>query len=172
MPEFKSVKEVFDKCLLDNLIKSKTDIDTDKIQSIFKIVEEYIESGKDDLTKERWNSAYCSYYDVLRELTEAFLLFDKIKILNHQCLFAYLCTKHPELELDWNFFEKHKNFKRNFWLPKKYEYNFFRGIRTKRNGINYYGTPVDDKDWKEIELQLYLYVKLLKRKIKEKLKQE
>ncbi len=149
MPEFKSIKEIYNKCLSDDLIKSRAEIDTDKIKSILKISEEYIESGKDDLSKKRWNSAYCSYYTVLREPTEAFLIFDKIKVLNHRCLFAYLCIKHPELEFDWNFFER---------------------IRTKRNGINYYGTLVSYKDWKEIKIQLNLYINLLKKEIKEKLK--
>lgn len=149
MPEFKSAADVFDRCLQDSLVKPQAETDIDKIQSILKIAEEHIESGEDDLSKKRLNSAYCSYYTALRELAEAFLLFDKIKALNHQCLFAYLCIKHPELELDWNFFEK---------------------VRTKRNGINYYGTLIDYEDWKETELQLNLYIKLLKRKIKEKLK--
>lgn len=148
MPRFKELKDVYNECVKDSMIESKTDIDTDKINSILKICEEYIESGKDDLTKKRWNSAYCAHYDVLRELIEAFLLFDKVKILNHQCLFAYLCAKHPELELNWNFFEK---------------------VRTKRNGINYYGTLVSHEDWKEIEIQLNLYITLLKKKIREKI---
>lgn len=69
---------------------------------------------------------------------------EKIKSDNHQCLFAYLCHHHPELELNWDFLEK---------------------IRTKRNGINYYGMPISFKDWKEIELQLKLYIKKLKEEI-------
>ncbi|MEK6938553.1 MAG: hypothetical protein AABX04_05900 [Nanoarchaeota archaeon] len=83
---------------------------------------------------------YKLYYDVIHQLTEALLLFDKVKSYNHQCLFSYLCVKHPELELDWNFFEK---------------------IRTKRNGVHYYGNLIAKKDWTEIELQLGLYVKTI-----------
>ena len=82
-----------------------------------------------------WSIIFRNYYDVLRQLVEAFIRFDKIKSLNHQCLFAYLCIKHPELELSWEFFEK---------------------IRTKRNGINYYGQPVSYNDFKVIELQLII----------------
>jgi len=73
-------------------------------------------------------------------------LLDKIKSRNHLCLFAYLCEKYPALELDWNFFEK---------------------IRTKRNGIAYYGAPVNDKDWKEATVQFQLYIDLLKKEIKQ-----
>jgi len=102
------------------------------------------------LKKERFNSAYKLFYDVLHIVVEAYLCFDKVKSLNHQCLFAYLCEKHPELELSWDFFEK---------------------IRTKRNGINYYGQPVNSKDWKEIELQMGMYIKLIRKAIKEKIEE-
>lgn len=95
----------------------------------------------------QWNSVYKLHYDALHGLVEGFLRFDKVKSENHQCLFAYLCKKHPELELDWDFFEK---------------------IRTKRNGINYYGTPVNQNDWKEAELQLTLYFNKLKKEIEKK----
>src|SRR3989344_3618680 len=73
---------------------------------------------------------------------------EKIKIENHQCLFVYLCEKHPDLEFSWEFFEK---------------------VRTKRNGINYYGLPVDNKDWKEVELQFTLYINALKKEIEKKI---
>jgi len=63
-------------------------------------------------------------------------------------MFAYLCQKHPELELSWDFFEK---------------------VRTKRNGIQYYGTPVTYDDWKEIELQINNYIHLLIKEIEKKL---
>ena len=84
-----------------------------------------------DKKSNQWSSAYKLHYDALHELVGAFLRFDKIKSDNHQCLFAYLCEKHLELEFNWDFFEK---------------------IRTKRNGINYYGKPVTYEDWKEVAL--------------------
>lgn len=74
--------------------------------------------------------------------------FERIKTDNHQCLFAYLCEKHNALEFNWEFFEK---------------------IKTKRNGINYYGSPVTFSDFKEIELQFKLYSKKLIDEIKKKL---
>jgi hypothetical protein len=88
------------------------------------------------------------YYDVLHQLAEVFIRFEKVKVRNHLCLFAYLVVKHPELELNWDFFEK---------------------VRTKRNGINYYGTLVTEKDWKEVALEFQLNIKLLKENIEEKL---
>jgi hypothetical protein len=89
------------------------------------------------------------YYDVLHQLVEAYLRFENIKVKNHLCLFVYLCVKHSELELNWDFFEK---------------------VRTKRNGIQYYGSLVTEKDWKEVTLEFDLTISLLKRKIEEKIK--
>jgi hypothetical protein len=68
--------------------------------------------------------------------------------VNHQCLFVYLCEKYSELNLNWNFFEE---------------------LRTKRNGINYYGNSIDFNYFKSIEVQLNLYINLLIDKIKHKL---
>jgi len=96
----------------------------------------------------QWNALYKIFYDVLHGLSEAFIAFDALKIKTHECLFAYLCEKHPELELNWDFFEK---------------------VRTKRNGTQYYGRPLIFQDWKEVEVQMLLYIKTLKKAIEEKL---
>lgn len=120
--------------------------DINKIQSMLKIADEDFDTAKllNNTKEPKYNTIYKLHYDVLHTLTEALLRFDKIKSSNHQCLFAYLCKNHPDLELDWNFFEK---------------------IRTKRNGMQYYGSLVDKRDWKEIELQTYLYIKTIKNSI-------
>jgi hypothetical protein len=36
--------------------------------------------------------------------------------------------------------------------------------------MHYYGTLVDFEDWKEVELQFILYIKILKEEINKKLK--
>lgn len=148
MPKSKTKEEAYDECAADGKFTPQLEIDIDKIESIINIADEDLITAKDAINKQRWNSGYKSYYDVMHELVEAFLFFDKIKSSNHQCLFSSLCVKHPELELDWNFFER---------------------VRTKRNGINYYGSPVIEKDWKEVELQFNLYINLLKKEVKSKI---
>jgi hypothetical protein len=97
----------------------------------------------------QWNAIFKLHYDVLHQLTEAFVLFDKIKVKTHECLFAYLCEKHSELEFSWQFLE---------------------GVRRKRNRSIYYGEPATYADWKSIELQLNLYINTLKKAVEEKLK--
>jgi len=154
MPEYLNQKEAFLKCRKEGRFIVKEDIDFDKIKAILAIAEGDVDSAnflKKNLpgNTHQWNSVYKLYYDALHELIESFLRFEKIKIDNHQCLFAYLCEKHPELEFSWDFFEK---------------------VRTKRNGINYYGIPVNIDDWKEVEIQFNLYIKKLKEEIKSKIK--
>ncbi len=150
MPEYITCKEAFLRCKKEGNFIVTEEIDFEKIKATVKIAESDLDSAdilKKNLVKNSssWNSVYKLYYDALHELTESFLRLEKIKVDNHQCLFAYICEKHPELDFEWDFFEK---------------------VRTKRNGINYYGIPIKYDDFKEVELQLVLYIKKLKEEIK------
>ena len=154
MPEYLTQKEAFLKCKKEGRFIIVEQVDEERIKATLAIAESDVESAnilKKNIVQKsnQWNSVYKLYYDALHELVDSFLRFGKIKIDNHQCLFAYLCEGHPELDFSWDFFEK---------------------IRTKRNGINYYGTPVHFDDWKEVELQFNLYIKTLKEEIKKKIK--
>ena len=85
---------------------------------------------------------------MLREFCDALIRSDSRKISNHQGCFAYICVKFKFLELDWNFFEK---------------------IRTTRNRNNYEGSEVVEQDWKEIAVQIQLYVSVIKKEIAKKI---
>jgi len=147
-----NLEEVYQECESSGLFRDQDVTDLEKIKTMMKLSEanlEFAQSSKDiDKNSLQWCVIYNLHYDALRELSHIMILFDRKKIANHRCLFSYLCKNHPELDFDWNFLEK---------------------IRTKRNGINYYGTPVTKQDFKEIELQVNLYIKTLKNIIKEKL---
>ncbi len=154
MPKYLTKKEAFLKCKKEGRFIIVEEIDIEKIKCTLKIAEGDVESAnsikKNLLEKSnQWNSVYKLYYDALHELAESFLSFEKIKIDNHQCLFVYLCEKHPELEFDWDFFEK---------------------VRTKRNGIHYYGILISERDWKEVEIQFNLYIKVLRKAVEDKIK--
>jgi|SRR3989344_473030 len=128
-------------------------IDVEQIRSIVKVALIDLTAANEWAKKAnkesgQWNAIYKLYYDVLHGLCEAFIHFDKIKVKTHECLFAYLCEKHSELELDWNFLEK---------------------VRTKRNGIQYYGNPANYGDWKEIEVQINLCINTIKKALEKKL---
>lgn len=147
MPKEITDTEAYGKCMADGSIIFLLESNLDRVKSMLEIADEQWKAAKSLLDEKLWNSTYKMHYDVLHLLIEAFLLLDKVKSRNHLCMFAYLCQKYPKLELDWNFFER---------------------IRTKRNGVAYYGTPVNGKDWKEAALQFQLYIKLLKKNVEEK----
>jgi hypothetical protein len=154
MPEHLSLEEAFLKCKRDGKFLVREEAGFEEIRSTILIADADIQSAdtikkKLDKNSAQWSTVYKLYYDALHELAEAFLRFEKVKIDNHQCLFAYLCEKHPELDFSWDFLEK---------------------ARTKRNGIHYYGRPVDFENWNEVELQFTLYIKKLKEEIKARLK--
>jgi hypothetical protein len=156
MPEYLTQNEAFLKCKRSGKFIVLEEIDLARVKSAVSIAESDVDAA-DSLRKlikvdsNQWNSVYKLYYDALHELIESFLKFEKIKVENHQCLFSYFCEKHPEFEFNWELFEK---------------------ARTKRNGIHYYGTPVNYQDWKDIELAFTLYLKKLKEEIKKKIAEQ
>ncbi|MEK6905400.1 MAG: hypothetical protein AABX24_03275 [Nanoarchaeota archaeon] len=81
-------------------------------------------------------------------MIEAFLLFDGIEADHHQCKNAFICFKHPELELDWEFLET---------------------IRLTRNAINYRGQLLKYDGWKTLKLKFELHINALKKEIEDKL---
>ena len=142
------------KCLEDGSYIPLSKIDIEKIRTMLNIALIDLESIKDfEKTAEKdsgkWNIIYKTYYDILHQTIEAYILFDRIKAKTHECLFCYICKNHKELELDFNFFEK---------------------IRTKRNGTTYYGTIITYKDWKEIDVQVKLYINTIRKAVELKLK--
>ncbi|HIH58446.1 MAG TPA: hypothetical protein HA294_00395 [Nanoarchaeota archaeon] len=147
-------EKIYNICIAEGSFIPLASIDTEQIKSIVHIalmdlfaVQQWLKIAKKDGLE--WNAIYKLHYDILHELIEAFLRFDKMKVRTHECLFVFLCEKHPELELDWDFFEK---------------------IRTKRNGSIYYGKALSYQDWEEIKLQMNLYISTIQKVLKERLK--
>ena len=146
MQQFQDEQEAYDWCLAEGQLLTDQQILRGRILANVSLSEEDLAVAQDCVSKKRWNSAFKNYYDVLHQLADAFLLIDGVKSRNHLCLFSYLCSRHPELEFDWHFLEK---------------------IRTRRNGLHYYGTLMREEEWKEVSLGLQLYVELLKEKVEE-----
>src|SRR3989344_2069727 len=138
-------------CMRTGSIKEKI-FDLELIKSLKIVAEkglEFIKSKSKDIPKDStdWTFVFRDYYESLRGLIEAYLLFEGIEADNHQCKNAYLCFKHPELELDWEFLEV---------------------IRLKRNAINYRGQLLKYEDWKMLKLKFELHINVLKKEIDEK----
>lgn len=137
-----------------NLREKETDIEL--IKSLKLVAEkglEFINSKSKDIQKDStdWTFVFRDYYESLRGLIEAYLLFDGIEAENHQCKNAYICFKHPELELDWEFLET---------------------IRIKRNNINYRGHLLKYDDWKDLKLKFELHINVLRKELEKKINEQ
>jgi len=147
--------ETYNKCLARGQLTEKNEVDIELIKSLKDVAEKglnFIKDKEKGIEKESsdWTFVFRDYYEALRNLIEALLLFDKIEAENHQCKNAYLCLKHAELDVDWKFLET---------------------IRLKRNAINYRGQLLKYDDWKKLKLQFDLHINLLKSKIDERLRE-
>ena len=154
MPKLKTLEEAYCSCEASGHFKISDDVSREQIETMARISGIFLESAHDlmkglDRKSPKWSVVYTLHYDSIRELVEIIALLDNRKIANHQCLFAYMCKNHPELDLDWNFFEK---------------------IRTKRNGLDYYGRLIAYEDWKEVEAQMKVYINSLRKAVEEKIK--
>ena len=148
--------KTYDKCMATGSIKEKNTADIELIKSLKNVAERglsFIKRESKNLKKDSddWTFVFRDYYESLRGLIEAFLLFYKIVAENHQCKNAYICFKHPELDLDWNFLET---------------------IRLKRNAINYRGQLLNYEDWIKFKLQFELHVNKLKAEIEKRLEEK
>ena len=147
--------ETYNKCIASGSIREKNNVDIELIKSLKTVAEKglvFIKEKSKNIKRDStdWTFVFRDYYESLRGLIEAFLLFDRITAENHQCKNAYLCFKHPNLELDWNFLET---------------------IRLKRNAINYRGQLLRYENWNKIKLQFDLHISRLIEKINKKLEE-
>lgn len=150
----KTLEETYQSCTADGYINEIKEVNYDKIKSLMQNAETSIRTANIVVKAIReqdkeWMSVLLDHYDALRIYAEALLQFDKLDIPNHECLFAGLCIKHPQLKLDWNFLNK---------------------VRRKRNGVNYYGEHVSYHEWKDAEHQFSLCITALKKEIEKRLK--
>ena len=148
-----NLDQAYQLCASAGKLKEKL-VDIELIKSLKLVAEKglaFINSISKDLPKDSadWTFVFRDYYESLRGLIEAYLLFDGIEADNHQCKNAYLCFKHSELELDWDFLET---------------------IRLRRNAINYRGQLLKYDDWKMFKLKFELHINALKNEIEKKMK--
>jgi hypothetical protein len=141
-------------CTSNGLIKEK-EVDIELIKSKKSVAEKglkFIQTHSKNISKESddWTFVFRDYYESLRNLIEAYLLFEGISADNHQCKNAYICFQHKELELNWNFLET---------------------IRLKRNAINYCGQFLKYEDWKSLSLNFKLHINFLIKEIEKLLKE-
>lgn len=152
MIKIEDLEETYKLCMGAGKIKEKQ-FDIELIRSIKTVSEKclaFIKDRSKDIPQDSsdWTFVFRDYYESLRGLIEAYLLFDGIRADNHQCKNAYLCFQHKQLNLDWDFLEM---------------------IRLRRNAINYRGQLLRYRDWKALEFNFELHIMALKKEIEKKL---
>jgi hypothetical protein len=146
--------EIYKLCMSKGSIREKNP-DIELIKSLKNVAEkgiDFIKSRSKDIPQDStdWTFVFRDYYEAMRGLIEAYLLFGGIAAENHQCNNAYICFRHPELALDWEFLET---------------------IRLKRNAINYRGQLLKYEDWRGMKLRFELHINALKEEIEKRLAQ-
>ena len=151
--EIDNLDQTYNKCIATGSIREKNVVDIELIKSLKGIAEQglsFIKEKSKGIPRDskNWTFVFRDYYESLRGLIEAYMLFDKMSAENHQCKNAYICLKYPELELDWNFLET---------------------VRLKRNHINYRGQLLQYDDWSKLKINFDLHINKLKKEIEKKL---
>jgi len=140
-----TLEEAKERCKRRRQVYFLEKIDIRKIVFILKNADKDYNIVKLIENSDSYSTLYKLSYDAVRELTEALLRFDKLKSINHQCLFMLLCERY---DYSWDFFDK---------------------ARLKRNGINYEGEQVSKKDWDEVKDKFEESFESLKQEIKRRI---
>ncbi|OIO65993.1 hypothetical protein COY28_06770 [Candidatus Woesearchaeota archaeon CG_4_10_14_0_2_um_filter_57_5] len=140
MVESALVSEAFRQCETDGMYLTLESVPKGRVRAMVRVAQEDIAALSLLEGAGLHNTMFKIAYDALHTLAGALLLAQKIKPKNHQCLFAYVCSKFPALRIDWGICEQ---------------------MRSKRNKLHYYGSVVRSAEWKGLEVQMLLYAEAL-----------
>ncbi len=153
MRKIKELDKVYNQCVIEGNLQEPEEIDTEKAKSLLDTVEQDLDTLKDIIPimdkKKNYSLIWSNQYEIIRQLVQGILLLEKIRSGNHQCLYAYICTKHEEWEIDWKTIET---------------------MRMLRNGVHYEGRPVSAEIWKEFKLEFQVYIQTFEKILKQKLR--
>ncbi len=136
-------RETFEQCLKKEHLLETGDKDIAMAEELLKLAvhREAFWSGVIPKVKYFPSLFLEGSYEIIKELATAILILDGWKALNHECLFAYLKEKKPDLELD---------------------FEYLLELKDIRNSIDYRGTQVNYSIWQQNELKIQLIIKGLR----------
>ncbi len=146
------LEKAYDLCITSGCIR-ETEPEKDVIRSIVDTAKKgmaFIKEVSKNTKKEsdHWAFVFRGHYDSLISLVYAYILLEDIQVNDHECRIIYICFKHPELELDWNFLEM---------------------IRLKKYAIEYRGDTLRYEDWNRMQLGFELHISRIVSEIEKKL---
>ncbi|MBS3142540.1 hypothetical protein J4464_04095 [Candidatus Woesearchaeota archaeon] len=152
MSNVKSLHDVYNQCVAEGNLQEPEETDVEKAKSLLDIAEFDLISWKDTtpiLEKNKnFGMIWSGRYEIVRQLVQGILLLEKVHSGNHQCLYAYICVKHKEWDIDWETIET---------------------MRILRNGVHYEGRPISEATWKLYKLKFDVYTQTFVKILKEKL---
>jgi len=150
----KALEEVHRRCVAEGYLQEAAETDFEMAKSLLEVAEQDLDTLNETLPimerKGNFSLIWKSEYEIIRQLVQGILLLEKVRSENHQCLYAYLCTKHKEWGIGWETIET---------------------MRLLRNGVHYEGRAVSAEKWKEYKPKFNLYNQIFLRILKEKLAQ-
>ena len=148
--KIKVLDKVYNQCVIEGLLQKPEQIDNEKAKSLLDIVEQDLDTLKDIIPimekKKNFGMIWKNQYEIVRQLVQGILIFEKVKSENHQCMFAHLCK--GKKDIDWETVET---------------------IRLLRNGVHYQGRPVSAEIWKEYKVKFEVYIRTFIRILRDKL---
>ncbi len=151
--KIEDLKIAYNSCIELGSIKKANEIDSEKAKTLLENAELDMDSLKGTVAlfekKKNFGFLWSNHYMIIRQLVAGILLFEKIISDNHKCLYAYICTKHKDWDIDWKTIET---------------------MRLLRNGVHYEGRPVSAEVWKEYKLKFQVYIQTFIKILKQKLK--
>lgn len=128
----------------------KVEVDIERINSILKMCSVRLKvTTQIKLDNETASILAENYYEIIKELLIALLLFARFKSDNHECLIAFFKKSYPE---------------------KEYETNIIYELKRIRNKINYEGFFIEKDYIERNKLEFLHVIQFLEDIIKEMLK--
>ena len=153
MSKLKSLDEVYNQCVTEGNLQEPEEIDREKAKSLLDNAELDVKSSKDTIAilenNQNFGKIWSDRYEIIRQLVQGILLLEKVNSNNHQCLYAYICVKHADWDIDWEIIET---------------------MRLLRNGVHYEGRPVNGEIWEQYKIRFEIYTQTFMKLLKEKLK--
>ena len=139
--KIKDLDTVYNQCVVQGSLQEPEEIDFERAKSLLDIVGQDIDTLKEIMPlmekKNNYSIIWSNKYEIIRKLVQGILILEKIRSVNYQCLYAYICKKHKEWDIDWKTIET---------------------MRLLRNGVHYEGRPISAQTWKEYKLKFNIYI--------------
>ncbi|MBI2133467.1 hypothetical protein HYU11_02180 [Candidatus Woesearchaeota archaeon] len=152
MKQVKELEKVYNQCISEGYLQEPEEIDFEKVKSLLALAIQDLNTLKQTIPimekMENYSLIWSGKYEIIRQLVQGILFLEKISSNNHQCLYAYICVKHDDWDIDWETIET---------------------MRLLRNKIHYEGRPVSKDVWDRYKLKFDIYEDIFIKLLKEKL---